>query len=309
MGANVEPNRETADQNPMDSNTAGPSLREGSTLYYATLRMDESDRNKALNALALIQTLSQCLTGVQEPTVAQTKLQWWSDEINRLELNEARHPATKRCAPALANNSAVQTHLNTILDAATAARFDAPEDDEAWREVVQRDYRARLQVIELAVGSDNHTNDTLLNISLDAFAMAAAWVHILSTLPNRIHHDNIALPPSLYQQFTVAPSVLRQHLRVEGRAAQDTAQSTENDDKINLLLEEAINRAAAALHEAIQSPSYESLHTNKNTKALATWLHIKHAQLILWQKAQPDLLRETMTLTPLKKWYIAFKHR
>jgi len=232
-------------------------------------------------------------------------LQWWSDEINRLELNEARHPATKRCTPELANNNSVQVHLNTILDVATAARFDAPEDDEAWQEIVRRDYAARLRVIQIAVAPDEQTSLHTNSTSLDAFAMAAAWVHILGTLPSRVHHDAIALPPSLYQQFNIGPKELRKHLRVEGR----TEVATEHNDAISQIIEAAINRAASALDEAIQNPAYESLGANKNAKALATWLRIKQAQLVLWQKAQPDLLRETMTLTPLKKWYIAFKYR
>jgi len=71
------------------------NLREGSSLYYATLRMDTLDRTQTIHALEFVRILSHCLSGVQEPGVAQTKLQWWSDEINRLMLNEPRHPASQ----------------------------------------------------------------------------------------------------------------------------------------------------------------------------------------------------------------------
>lgn len=274
------------------------TLRDGSTLYYATLRMDEQDRLQAINALGLIKTLSSCLTGVQEPNVAQTKLQWWSDEINRLALNEPRHPTTKRCANALAGKESVQAHLTTLLDTATAARFDAPDDDEGWYELIQRDYAARLSVVQLSLGLNNHS------LNKD-FATAVGWVDILTTLPGRIHHDTIALPPSLLKDFNLTTEDLRKQLRIEGRKNS----TPQNASVVQSLLQEAVNRASTTVRSALQSPAYEQLKGDKNQRALAIWLQIRYAQLTLWQKAQPDLLRETMTLTPLKKWYIAFQHR
>jgi len=278
-----------------------PNLREGSTLYYATLRLNEADRHRIVNTLEFIRTLSSCLIGVHEPTVAQTKLQWWSDEINRLAIREPRHPLTQRCAPELAGKETVQRHLSTILDAATAARFDMPEDDEAWLELVQRDYAARLALVHSCVSGHESTSQP----SLDEFTTAVAWVDILSTLPGRIHHDNIALPPSMAQQFDLSQQDLRNHLRVQGRSEPETG----NTLKIQALLNAAIDQAANEMTKAIQSPTYQTLPKHSHSKALVSWLHMRHAQLGLWQKTRPDLLRETMTLTPLRKWYIAFKYR
>ncbi len=273
------------------------SMREGSTLYYATLKLRDEDRQQILNALNLIKTLSSCLTGVHDPSVAQTKLQWWSDEISRLALNEPRHPTTKQCAKVLAANEHVQAQLTHILDAATAARFDAPDGDDTWRELMQRDYAARLSVLQTSLGDES-------KMPLDEFALAIAWVDILSSLPSRIHHDGIAFPPTFYERFNVSTQELRKQLRVEGQKI-SVPQST---SKMQPLLDEAIDCAERSINEAIKSASYEQL-VSKNQRALVIWLQIRRAQLHLWKKQQPNLFRETMTLTPLKKWYIAFRYR
>jgi len=141
--------------------------------------------------------------------------------------------------------------------------------------------------------------------ALGPIASAVAWIDILSGLPSRIHHDNITLPPSLYEQFDLTEKDLRKHLRKDaGSAAPEKEKAA-----VQTLVNASVIQASTALSAAIDSPAYKSLQANKNTKALAIWMQIKRSQLNLWKKTKPNLLQETVILTPLKKWIIAFKHR
>ena len=68
--------------------------RPGSTYYYA-LRHQPGDVHARVHAtLQLIETVTECLLDVTEPTVAEKKIHWWHEEIDRLINAEPRHPAT-----------------------------------------------------------------------------------------------------------------------------------------------------------------------------------------------------------------------
>ncbi len=274
--------------------------REGSTLHYTILRLPHNVRHRVLRTLALTDTIASCLIGVREAPVVQTKLQWWSDEIGRLANNEARHPMTQSCADWLGADANTQTHLNTVLDAATAARFEALEEDLDWLSVVQRDYSARLYLLHTALSDAPAPN-------FDTFALSAAWVDILGTLPRRIHHDQIAFPPSLYERFSITREQLLKHIRVEGKpvpaATEDSAMA------INQLLQAGISEGVSAADATLASDTHKTLRRDENTRALTIWLHLRRAQLRLWQQKEPNLLRETITITPLRKWFIAFRQR
>jgi len=274
--------------------------RDGSTLYYATSRLSVDTRSRLLCTISLINAVSTSLVGVQEAQVAQTKLQWWNDEIGRLAHNEPRHPDTKRCAAWLSNNPSAQTQLIAISDAATAARFDAPTDDVGWLELVQHDYTARLALMHAALSNSKPPN-------LQAMALSAAWIDILRSLPSRIHHDQIALPPSLYERFKYSREQMQKHIRVQGGEA--STNKSASDDAINSLLQAAISDAIAATDAALAGDAYQALRNENDTRTLSVWFRIRRSQLALWKAESPNLMRETMTLTPLKKWFIAFRYR
>ena len=274
--------------------------RDGSTLHYATLRMNPDARAKLLCTISLTNAVSSSLIGVQDAPVAQTKLQWWNDEIGRLAHDEPRHPDTKRCAAWLGNSASSQSLLTDILDAATAERFDAPTDDDGWSELVRRDYSARLNLAHKALSNNNPPN-------MEALAESAAWIDILRTLPSRMHHDQVAFPASLYKRFDSSREHLQKLIRVEGRSAAN--QENPIDGGMSALIQAAVLEAITATDAALESDAYQTLRSESDTRALSIWFQLRRAQLMLWKNESPNLLRETMTLTPLKKWFIAFRFR
>ena len=84
-----------SETSPQARSTAQPS--DGSTLYYALLKVDSTKRDQMIDLLALCKTLAGTLHDVSEVTVAEKKLHWWHEEIERLHgqsgANSARHPA------------------------------------------------------------------------------------------------------------------------------------------------------------------------------------------------------------------------
>jgi len=267
--------------------------REGSTLHYALLRTPQPVRTQAIHALNLLQTISQALTGVQEPQIAHTKLQWWREELTRLQLGQARHPSTQRCQGWLQQTTPMTESLLRVLEAVQSSHFDAPTDDASWSALLTNDFSARLDMVQQALLSsansaantasstdaENTTEKT--TTGLEDFAMAFAWVDILRTLPKRIHHEQWALPPSLYEQFDVTSVDLQQHMRVAGRDAIDKPANTVH--AISQLVEAAISQGLTAVDKAIATPVYQQCHANPETRAISAWLQLRKAQLKLWQ--------------------------
>jgi phytoene/squalene synthetase len=282
----------------LSENTLGlPTAREGSTLYYATHRLADDTRQRLLAQLQLNKTLAEVLTGVREPPVAQTKLQWWSEELTRLHDSQARHPDAKRCMPWLAHSNAAQELLTAILDAATAARFDAPELDDDWEAVITRDYHARLKLIFTALTGKPAPD-------LEALATALGWVDILRQLPTRVHHDQLSFPPSWLTDANIDNAALHRSIRVHGRKVPDSA----HEDPVRVLIDRAIAKGLQEIERAIASDACRTLNDHPDTRIIPAWLRMRHAQLRVWQKSQPNLMRETITLTPLKKWWLAFRY-
>jgi len=199
------------------------------------------------------------------------------------------------CKHWLTGSESAHQALTSILEASANARFDdAPSTDSAWQLIQQQEYQARLQLIELALQPvelkqgvrsmvDTETDKTL--------ALACAWIDVLNTLPKRILNQGS----------------LQAHIRVAGQSHNPA--SSEDHFAVQAMLHAAVTAALESVEEAIASPTYQRWYNTTQLRALPVWLLMRRAQLQLWQKQRPNLLRQTITLTPVRKWYIAFRHR
>ncbi len=67
----------------------------GSSLYYSTLFHSPQQKRKLHAVFALQQELVDTIAECQDVGVARIKLQWWHEEIERLFSSQARHPVTR----------------------------------------------------------------------------------------------------------------------------------------------------------------------------------------------------------------------
>lgn len=70
----------------------------GSTLRYSLLSLALAERQAVVALHALQQELTVCTRTVSEPAVARHKLDWWREELSRLEADRPRHPVTQALA-------------------------------------------------------------------------------------------------------------------------------------------------------------------------------------------------------------------
>ncbi|MFK7995369.1 MAG: hypothetical protein AB8B87_14605 [Granulosicoccus sp.] len=299
------------------------NVREGSSVYYSLLWIDPAAKMRVDQRLGLIKALITTLDDVQEPQVAEKKIHWWHEELQRMHGGDARHPAAQQNQLILKGLDQAMAACLDILSAVSTQRFSPFETTAASDTNLVLNHRARLALIAHALSGDN----TDLDASMHPESSALAFAHHeqLVRLPGLIHRGQPVFSDEMYQQFQVRPKDLADHIRIADAATTDyTSDSdtqttaatnfksipvvTEKPGRQNLLTH-AIDCNRASLLTAINDKAVE--HRYRRPPLLPIWrlLVLRKYQLELWKKRQPDLLRERMTLTPLTKFFRAWQQR
>ncbi len=91
---------------------------EGSSLYYALLFTPKAIR-PGLTALAAYRAEILAIPReVSDAGVAAVKLNWWQEELERLQRGEPRHPVTQALDPVLRTHQLKAEGLNEVIEAA-----------------------------------------------------------------------------------------------------------------------------------------------------------------------------------------------
>lgn len=88
----------------------------GSTLYYTLLYQSGSQREAMILIEAFYQAILNIIHKVSEPSIAQAKLQWWREEINRMHQEKANHPITKTLQTHTKRFKLAQSQFIEIID-------------------------------------------------------------------------------------------------------------------------------------------------------------------------------------------------
>lgn len=74
------------------------ATRQGTSLYYSLLFLPPAQRQAATALHAYQKEITAIVAECSDIAVAQTKLQWWQEEIDRLFMGTPRHPVTQSLA-------------------------------------------------------------------------------------------------------------------------------------------------------------------------------------------------------------------
>lgn len=88
----------------------------GSIFYYAFLFLPPEKRRAITALYAYCREVDDAVDEVSEPAVAQAKLAWWAQEIDRLYAGSPQHPVTRALAPHLVAFSIARERLLQILE-------------------------------------------------------------------------------------------------------------------------------------------------------------------------------------------------
>lgn len=299
------------------------TIREGSSLYYSLLWTAPAARQRFDQRLALIKALVTTLDDVQEPQVAEKKIHWWHEELQRLNDGCARHPALQQCQENLKNQERAQAACLDIVSAVSTERFTPFKTNEACDSSLILSFRARLALLAHALSDNPADLETSTHPELAALAFARH--EQLVRLPNRIHRGIPVFSDELYQQFAIRPNDLAEHIRIADSAEHSSDSAlppqtpkvsrlesipvvTEKPGR-NQLLSYVVERNQADLQDAVNDVAVKQRYRHPPLLPIWRLLVLRKYQLDLWNKRQPDLLRERLTLTPISKLFRAWQNR
>lgn len=296
-------------------------VREGSSLYYSLLWTDATAKRRFGERLALIKAMATTLDDVQEPQVAEKKIHWWHEELQRLTDGTARHPATQQNQQALTGLDAAQSACLEIVSVASTQRFTPPSTSAESDAALIRSFLARLALLSHALSSDQ--ND--LDVATHSANAALAFAHHdqLARLPMLIHRGLPVFSDELYQTFDIRPVDLAEHIRVASSTSDKTTTSASQFSTSNLksipivtekpgragLIAHAIERNHTTFAQAMNDSTTRQRYRKPPLLPLWRLLALRNAQLELWTKHPPDLLRERTTLTPIAKLWCAWRNK
>ena len=289
----------------------------------------------------MINAMATTLDDVQEHQVAERKIHWWHEEIQRLHDGNARHPATQQNQADLQGLDMAQLACLEIISIASTQRFTAAGTRATGEAELIRSFKARLSLLAHALSESVSDLDT--GTHLDGVALAFGLYDQLARLPALIHRGLPVFSDELYQQFQIRPQTLAEHIRVAESARSDSQPDSQPDSKpdktrltavpvpsasttlksIPIVSEKSATETSGRLqllahaidhcHDTLSSAMNDAQCAERYRSAalLPLWrlLVLRKYQLGLWQKQQPDLLRERITLTPLVKLFRAWQHR
>ncbi|MGQ7843638.1 squalene/phytoene synthase family protein [Granulosicoccus sp. 3-233] len=296
------------------------TIREGSSLYYSLLWTTPAARQRFIERLHLIQSLSTTLEDVQEPQVAERKIHWWHEELQRLMEGTARHPATQATHDSMAEQQQAMACCLAILGAASTLRFTPPASDAEVDTLLEQDYSARLALLAHALSDNDAELDPQRHSQ--RLARALGKHERLSRLPVMLHRGQPVFSTEMYQRFGIRPTDLASHIRKSETQTSDaddvTAEPASTLDAIAVVVDKParqslLNAAIADAHhdfaQALKEPSSRQHYRQRSLLPLWRLSILRERQLALWTRRPPDLLRERSTLTPVHKLFWAWRHR
>ena len=287
------------------------SIEEGSSLYYSLLWTPPATRQRFIDRLDLVRSLAGALDDVHEPQVAEHKIHWWHEELERMLTGASRHPAAQACQGSLPG-PALPACLG-ILSASSTTRFTPPSTTAEADALLVQDQVARLALLAHALSDDVAELD--LGSHPHNVARALGRHEQLSRLPYLVHRGQAVFSDETYRQFGLQPADLAARVRVAEDARQPEGSTlgsipvvVEKPDRQELLCDR-VAAATAEARQALADPLVSRRYRQAPLLPLWRLLVLREKQLSLWQEKQPDLLRERLVLTPLTKFYWAWRHR
>jgi len=270
-------------------------VREGSSLYYALWGLDDALRERACARLELGTALADAVSDVTEPDVARRKIHWWHEELERLHGGTPRHPAAKACADLQGSDAAMARALD-VLGSAAEERLNPADDQDTLEARLARGAGARVWLVLDGIDAAALDGGDTLPHAWSALATGLGLHERLARLAELLSRRHPVFAQQSWQRHGAGPNDV---------GSDDAARAALG----NRVLDEALERARHVLDEGVRSAA-AACGRGRPARAVVVLGRLRERQLALWAAdRQPDLVRVRPSLTPLRKLYIAWRHR
>lgn len=263
------------------------AARPGTSLYYSLLFLPETQRHAATALYAYQREIRETAVECADIGVAQAKLQWWQEEIERLFANRPRHPVTQALAEPIKRYDLPQAFFLKVIEGGSrdSGQFTYP----SFRALASHCYQIAGIIGRMAAEVYGYQSP-LTRKYAENLGIALRLTHILRNIRQDAEQRRIYLPRDELIHFKVTE--------------EDILTKNDNSEGIQALLAYQANRIRRYFQMALADldPSDRYLQ-----RAGLIQSALQLAALNAMEKDGYPVLQRRVSLTPLYKLWIAWR--
>ena len=258
----------------------------GSSFYYAFLFLPKERRAAITAFYAFCREIDDVVDEVVDPSVARTKLAWWSAEVTHSFAGRPTHPVMLALMPLAANYQIEPRHLQAVIE---GCQIDLEQNRFLDFAGLQRYCHLVAGIVgEVAARIFGQTEDATTAYA-HKLGLAFQLTNIIRDVGEDAMRGRIYLPIDELQQFDVRVHEILKR---------------EYSDRFTALMQFQAQRAIAFYHEAT------SMLPQADRRSQKPGLMMASIYRTLLQEIADDnfqVLHQRVSLTPLRKFWLAWK--
>jgi len=262
------------------------AAKSGSSFYYSFLFLPP-ERRRAITALyAFCREVDDVVDEVSDPSVARVKLGWWRKQVAALYEGKAEHPVTRALAPHIAAYGLEQDKLQAII---TGMEMDLDQTRYLdFAGLKKYCWHVAGVVGELSARIFGFTDARTLQYAQE-LGLAFQLTNIIRDVGDDARRGRIYLPVNDLQRFQVK--------------AADILNARHSDNFVALMRFQT-QRARATYRSALALLPQADRRAQRPGLIMAA---IYHALLVEIEHDEFPVLQQRISLTPLRKLWLAWK--
>ncbi len=258
----------------------------GSSFYYSFMFLPP-DKRRAITALyAFCREVDDVVDECSDENVARTTLAWWRGQVAEIYGGQPQHPVCRALAPLVKQFNLPQEHLLEILDGMEMDLNRHSYDD--FKSLQLYCYRVASVAGLMAAEVFGYTDRRTLKYAHD-LGIAFQLTNIIRDVGEDARRGRIYLPLDELQQYDVSPG--------------DVLNARESES-FHRLMQFQIERAQRFYRQALEQLP-ETDRKAQRTGLIMTSIYRTTLDEI--QRSGCHVLRERVSLTPLRKLWLAYK--
>lgn len=264
-------------------------LNTGSSLYYSLLYVPDAQRRAAAAIHAFCRETGDIIPACSDTAIARAKLDWWRSEMERCFRGQAQHPVSQALQQPLQTWNLPQEYFSEILD---GVQMDLQQHHYAtFSELALYCYRVAgikaLLSAEIYGYSNRHTPEFAQSLGT-----ALQLTALLRDVRTHAQQGRLYIPLETLQTFDVDPELLLLNTGTEKLQALFASLAQQASDYFDQAARQLADEDRYAQHPGlIQAAIYTALLDEIG-------------------RDNYRLLEQRLSLTPLRKFWIAWKtHR
>jgi len=260
--------------------------RSGSSLYYSLLFLPPEQRQATIALYAFCREVGDVVDHCREPAVANHKLQWWRDELQRTFQDNPYHPVARALQPTIRRHDLAIEQFEEVID---GIQMDLDYDSyPSFSELSLYCYRAAGVVGVMTAEIFGYEDRDTIRYARD-LGLALKLTHIIRDVGEDVRRGRVYLPLDELQRFGVSPGDLT---------------LAETPERVRELLAFQARRAHDYYDRALAHLPDADRYRQRGGLIMAS---IYRTLLTEIERDQLRVLEHRTSLTPLRKLWIAWR--